>query len=48
MLEIELIIWNNIKRFDTDGDGKVNLDEYAEGDEAIINEGILVSLNRLW
>jgi Ca2+-binding EF-hand superfamily protein len=41
LLEIELKIWKNIKRFDRDGDDKVNLDEYAEGYEAIINEGKL-------
>lgn len=41
LLEIELKVWNNIKRFDTDGDGKVNLDEYAEGYEAIVTGGKL-------
>ncbi|MBG1265932.1 EF-hand domain-containing protein [Nostoc sp. WHI] len=44
LLEIELRVWNNIKRFDRDGDGKVNLDEYAEGYEAIINEGKLTGI----
>ncbi|MBW4672674.1 MAG: EF-hand domain-containing protein [Desmonostoc geniculatum HA4340-LM1] len=41
LLEIELRVWNNIKRFDRNGDDKVKLDEYAEGYEAIINEGKL-------
>jgi Ca2+-binding EF-hand superfamily protein len=41
LLEIELKIWNNIKRFDTDGDDKVNLEEYAEGYQFIVNQGKL-------
>lgn len=41
LLDIELKTWNSIERFDTDNDDKVNLEEYAEGYETIVNEGKL-------
>ena len=41
MLELELKFWDAVKKFDTDGDDKVSLDEYVKGIEALASEGKL-------
>lgn len=41
MLELELKLWDTIKKFDTDGDEKVSLEEYVKGFQALASEGKL-------